>query len=338
MSIRKIAAKMAENWPAKVLSIGLAIIIFVFHRMSTQEERFFSVPLSIDRSGPLVPAASYPRMIRVNLRGEPASVFSIMENDIEVYIDMNRLEQPGVYTVPVQWRKRNTIQGGEPVQITVDPMEITLSLDHRITRTVPVTADLRGQIDTGHTMTWHSLNPAQVVIEGPAALISGVPEIFTEVINLAGRRNDFSQVAAILNPDPLVIILGSGTTEFRGSVAQIIPVRNIANVPIAITGLMEGLAGELEIAAANIRLEGGSQAALDAFVPGADFLQVDASGIEQPGTYILRVLAASADNVSITVDLEEVILYISLSDIADPRYPGDLTGLDDIIYDEDEAL
>jgi YbbR domain-containing protein len=241
MSIRKIAAKMAENWPAKVLSIGLAIIIFVFHRMSTQEERFFSVPLSIDRSGPLVPAASYPRMIRVNLRGEPASVFSIMENDIEVYIDMNRLEQPGVYTVPVQWRKRNTIQGGEPVQITVDPMEITLSLDHRITRTVPVTADLRGQIDTGHTMTWHSLNPAQVVIEGPAALISGVPEIFTEAINLAGRRNDFSQVAAILNPDPLVIIWAAALPSFAGALRRSFRCAISPTFPSPLPGLWKDL-------------------------------------------------------------------------------------------------
>ena len=320
MNARKILLKAIENWPAKVLSIGLALMLFVFHRMSTLEERFFSVPLNIERSGPLVPSTPYPRMIRVNLRGEPASIFSIMESDIEVYVDMERLEQPGVYTVPVQWRTRGAALGAEPVQITVDPMEITLSLDHRISRAVPVTASLRGQIEAGHLLTYYSLNPAEVVIEGPAGLISGIPEIFTEVIELDGRRNDFSVTAVVLNPNPLMIIRGSGTSEFRGNITQIIPVRNIANVPITITGLMQDFSGELELAAAGIRLEGESQAVLDGFTPPPGFLRVDGSGINQPGTYILRVLAGNAENVTIRVEPEEVRLHVSPVEAANGEY------------------
>ena len=305
---------MIKNWPAKVLSIALAILLVVFHRMSTLEERFFSVPLSIERGGPLVPSSPYPRMIRVNLRGEAASIFSIMENDIEVYVDVERLESPGMYTVPVQWRKRNVTQAMEPVQITVDPMEITLALDHRLSRAVPVTASLRGQVDAGHTMLSYSLSPDQVIIDGPAGLISSISEIFTEVIDLGGRRSDFSVTALVVNPDPLMIIRGSGVSEFHASVTQIIPIRNITNVPINITGLMEELSGELEINTASIRLEAGSQDALDGFTPGPGFLRVDGSGIDQPGTYILRILAASAENVIIRVEPEEVIIHVAAAE------------------------
>jgi len=311
LNARKILLKAIENWPAKVLSIGLALMLFVFHHMSTLEERFFSVPLNIERTGPLVPSTPYPRMIRVNLRGEPASIFSIMESDIEVYVDMERLEQPGVYTVPIQWRTRGAALGAEPVQITVDPMEITLSLDHRISRAVPVTASLRGQIETGHLLTYYSLSPAEVIIEGPASLISGIPEIFTETIELDGRRSDFSITTVVLNPNPLMIIRGSGTSEFRGNITQIIPVRNIANVPIAITGLVEDFTGELETLFAGIRIEGESQAILDGFTPPPGFLRVDGSGINQPGTYILRVLSGNAENVTIRVEPEEVRLHVS---------------------------
>jgi len=314
LNARKIFAKVIKNWPAKVLSIALAILLVVFHRMSTLEERFFSVPLSIERGGPLVPSSPYPRMIRVNLRGEAASIFSIMENDIEVYVDVERLESPGMYTVPVQWRKRNVTQAMEPVQITVDPMEITLALDHRLSRAVPVTASLRGQVDAGHTMVSHSLSPDQVIIDGPAGLISSISEIFTEVIDLGGRRSDFSVTALVVNPDPLMIIRGSGVSEFHGSVTQIIPIRNITNVPINITGLMEELSGELEINTASIRLEAGSQDALDEFTPGPGFLRVDGSGIDQPGTYILRILAASAENVIIRVEPEEVIIHVAAAE------------------------
>ena len=314
MNVRKLLSRAVEHWPAKVLSIGLAIMLFVFHQMSTLEERFFSVPLTVHRDGPLVPSSPYPRMIRVNLRGEANNIFSVMESDIEVYIDMNRLETPGVYTIPVQWRKRDAMQGMETVQITVDPMEITISVDQLLNRTVPVTASLRGQIDSGYTMTSHSLNPAQVIIEGPAALVSGVSEIFTEVIDLGGRRNNFAVTAAILNPDPLMIIRGSGTSEFRGNVTQVIPVRTIAQVPIAVTGLAPGLAGELQNPAAGIRLEGGTQAALDMFTPPPAFLSVDASEIHEPGTHTLPVMVLAFANVNVRVDPAQVIIHVSYAE------------------------
>jgi len=314
LNARKIFAKAVENWPAKVLSIGLAIILFVFHRMSALEERFFSVPLNIERSGSLVPASPYPRMIRVSLRGEANSLFSITEGDIEVYVDMDGLEQPGVYTVPVQWRKRGVAAGTEPVQITVDPMEVTISLDHRLSKAVPLAAALRGHVEAGHTITSYYLNPAEVVIEGPAGLISGISEIFTEAIDLDGRRSDFSITAMVLNRDPLMIIRGSGTTEFNARISQIIPVRNIPNVPISITFLAEEFIGELEIYTGNIRLEGASQYVIDRFMPPYGFLRVDCSEIDQPGVYTLRVLAGIAENVNIMVEPEEVTLRVSFAE------------------------
>ena len=311
MNAGKIFAMAVENWPAKVLSIALAITLFVFHRMSTLEERFFSVPLNIQHSGSLVPSSPYPRMIRINLRGESNNIYSIMESDIEVFIDMDNLELPGVYTVPVKWRNKSLAQGLEPVQITVDPMEITLSMDHRMSKLVPVAAVLRGQVEAGYIMTAYSLSPAEVVIEGPAGLITQVSEVFTEPIDLDGRRSAFSVTAAVLNRDPLMIIRGSGNSEFSATVSRIIPVRNIANVPIAITALMEGFSGRLEPPAASIRLEGESQGALDRFTPPPGFLGVDASEISEPGTYILRVEAANAENMIIRLEPGQVRLHVS---------------------------
>jgi len=311
LNARKIFHNAVENWPAKVLSIGLAIILFVFHRMSTLEERFFSVPLNIERDSLLVPSSPYPRMIRINLRGEANSVFSVMEDDIGVYVKINDLNEPGVYTVPVQWHNKGGTQRMEPLQITVDPMEITLSLDRRVSKAVPLAATLRGQVEAGYTMTSYSLNPAELIIEGPAELIRNVSEVFTEAIDLDGRKSEFSVTANILNRDPLMVIRGSGTSEFHGIISQIIPVRNITNVPIAITGLAEGFTGELEIKAGSIRLEGGNQDAIDRYTPRPDFLRVDCSRISEPGTYTLRVLAGTAENMSVMVDPTEVRVAVS---------------------------
>jgi len=311
--LRKLFEKAAENWPAKVLCLGLAIVLFVFHRMSTLEVRFFSVPLNIERRGALMPSSSYPRMIRVSLRGEANSIYPIMEDDIEVYVDMDAVDAPGTYTVPVQWRKKGTALGVEPLQVTVDPVEITLSLDQKISKFVPLTASFRGNVERGFTLTSYSLNPTQIIIDGPAELMGGIFELYTEPIDLDGRRSDFTATVNILNRDPLIVIRGNGTTEFRGNISQIIPVRNIPNVPITITNLKEGLTGELETMVGNIHLEAENQEAVDHFAPSPDFLTVDCSGISEPGTYVLKVIAADSGGLKLIVDPEEVKIRIGLS-------------------------
>ena len=313
MNPRKLFAKAVENWPAKVLCMGLAIVLFVFHRMSSLEVRFFSVPLNVERRGALMPSSSYPRMIRVSLRGEANSIYPIVEDDIEVYVDMDAFDTPGTYTVPVQWRKKGTALGVEPLQVTVDPVEITLSLDQKISKLVPLTASFRGNVETGYTLTSYSLNPNQIIIDGPAELMGGIFELYTEPIDLDGRRTDFTATVNILNRDPLIVIRGSGTTEFHGNISQIIPVRNIPNVPITITNLKEGLTGDLETKAGSIHLEGKDQEAVDHFSPSPGFLTVDCSGISEPGTYVLKVNAADSGGVNLIIDPEEVKIAISLS-------------------------
>jgi hypothetical protein len=99
-------ANAVRNWPVKVLSIGLAIILFVFHRMSNLETRFFSVPLVIERLNGMMPSGAYPRMIRIGLRGEANAIFPILEEDIVAYVDMEKINSPGTYRVPVEWRKK----------------------------------------------------------------------------------------------------------------------------------------------------------------------------------------------------------------------------------------
>ena len=299
-----------ESWPAKILCVGLAIILFVFHRLSTLEQRFFSVPLKIEHKGILMPASYYPRMIRVSLRGEANSIYPIMEDDIEVYVNMNLFDKPGSYTVPVEWRKKGTAQGIEPLQITVDPMEITLTMDLKISKFVPLTANLQGQVESGFTMTSYSLNPTQVILDGPADLMGGIFGLDTEPIDLIGRRSDFSVTLNILNRDPLISIRGDGITEFRGNISRIVPVRNIPNVPVFVTGVKEGLKGELESRTINIHLEGESQEALDRFEPPPDFLSIDCSGITGPGTYTLKVSAGTLKDIILRSDPGEVTIQI----------------------------
>ena len=314
MNWRKLLAKLVNNWPAKVLSLALAIILFVFHRVSSLETRFFSAPITIEHLYGMMPSSPYAMMIRVSLRGETQNVHSILEDDIEVYVDMANNTAPGAYIVPVQWRTKGTAQGVQPLQISVDPREISLVVDTRISKLVPVSANFRGQVDAGYVMSSYNFNPPYVIVDGPAEFMGSISELHTELIDLDGRRNDFSISVNILRSDPLIAIRGNGTTELNGKISQIIPIRDIRNVPIAITGIREGFRAELEIQAASIHLEGDNLYAVNNFIPSPEFLRIDCSGISEPGTYVLRVLAGSAENIIFRTEPMEVTVRISLEE------------------------
>jgi YbbR domain-containing protein len=314
----KIFSKAVRNWPAKVLSIVLAVFLFVFHRMSTLEEKFFSVPLNVETKGNLTPSSSYPRMIRVRVRGDPNSIYPIQEDDIEAFTDFEKYDVPGIYQAPVQIRKKGTALGIEPLEISVDPLTISLSLDQRISKFVPLAPNLRGRMDSGYSLSSYTLNPAQVIIDGPSELIAAISELHTDFIDLDGRTGNFSMMVNVLNRDPLIVIRGNGITEFRGFVSRIVPVRNIADIPIRLEGLDERFAGQSEIRAGSVHFEGGSQDELDRFTLPQDFLYVDCSKIEEPGTYTLPVLSAPVSGLTMTIDPAEVVVHVLPGDNETP--------------------
>jgi len=289
LNYRKLLFSIIENWPVKVLSIALALVLFVFNRLNTMATRPLSVPLSIETNSLLIPASSYPQNIRVTLRGEDDGLKSIVDSDIEAFVDFTRYELVGLYSAPVQIRKKGSAMGVEPLEISVNPLEISVHLDRRIIKVVPLTAAIQGRVAEGFDMVSYSMNPLELVVTGPMGALESISEIQTEPIDIDGRNGDFSVVTGIVNLNPFFVIRGSGTVEFSGIVRPSVSVRSIEGLPIAIIGLSPGFEADIGGKTGNVRIE-GSQSLLDQFQPHSRFLTVNCSGLSQPGNYTLPVV------------------------------------------------
>ncbi|MDR0289314.1 MAG: hypothetical protein LBI06_00075 [Treponema sp.] len=287
-SNRKFIDKIIENWPIKVLSIALALFLFVFNRLNTMTNRPLSVPLAIETDAALVPASDYPRNVRVTLRGEDASIKSIPDGDIEAYVDLSRHEEEGLYSASVQIRKKGIALSVEPLEISVYPLKIEVQLERRISKTLPLSALIRGRVADGFDLISHSITPLEVVVTGPLSALESVSQIRTEPIDLDGRTSSFTAEVNIANPNSLFEIRGSGIAEFSGIINLTVSVRSIDSIPIALVGLDPYLEADLGGRMGSVRIE-GRQANLDAFQPPFDFFSVDCSGLSRPGSYVLPV-------------------------------------------------
>jgi YbbR domain-containing protein len=310
LNSRNLFARAVKNWPAKVLSVALAIVLFIFHRMSVVEERFFSVPLVIETVGDLIPSGSYPRTIRVTLRGDANSIFPIAEEDIEVYLDLSGYIAAGTYRAPVEIRKKGSALGVDPLEVWVDPMEISIELDHKISKSVPLIPRYQGYVESGYELVSYTLEPTKAVIEGPSKLVSGISELTTEFVELSGRNADFSIVVRILNQEPLVVVQGNRIAEFRASIRAAIMIRTMDELPIEVIGLNGSLRAEPEVISGSIRLE-GAQKELEIYTPPGPVLTLDCSDITEPGEYTLPVRVAIPAQFSLArTEPEEVRVFI----------------------------
>jgi hypothetical protein len=290
----KVQELILHNWPAKILSVGCALVLFVFYQTSTLEERFFSVPLLIEGEGNMVPANDYPRMIRVTLRGNANSIYSIASSDIEAFIEIDGETEKGMRHFPVQVRKKETAlsagsgaAGAGAIEVSVDPIEVTVELDTKLSVFVSVLPKTRGEVAAGFELTKTTLNPSRIRVEGPEGLVRHYTELWTEAIDLEGRNADFTVVTRLANTDPLIIIQGESVIEFHGTVRSVMIIRSFTDVPVSAHNLDARLRLTEPPVSGELRLE-GPQNVLETWIPGENVF-VDCAGITEPGEYDLRL-------------------------------------------------
>lgn len=264
----------------------------MFNRMSTLEERFFSVPLRVQTESSLVPASSYPRMVRVSLRGEPNSIIPILEDDIEAYLDLTAVKTEGAYSAAVKIRKKGTAIGVDPLEVTVDPMEISINMEEKLTKTVPISAQFRGSLESGYELSAYSLEPSSVEISGPRGLVETVRNLETEYIELSGRKEDFSANPLIVNLNNLITVHGSGQSAFRGTVRQAVMNRVLDRVPLVISGLMDGLVARPAMVYGSVQLQ-GAESELSSYIPDASLLSADCTAVDSPGVFTVPLIVSA---------------------------------------------
>jgi YbbR domain-containing protein len=218
---RTFLIKITEKWPVKVLSVAAALIISVFYRMNTLETRYFSVPLVVETNDSFIAVNSFVNSVRINLRGEGSSIHTIFENDIIAYIDLDKYKNDGTYKAPVQIRKKGSALGIEPLEITVIPIEISVTMEEKISRDIPVYPVITGSPAYDFELTEQSIIPEIVTVDGPHTSIESIINFFTEVIDLEGRNDTFSVIVNIINDNPLVTIQGNRSIVYHGTILPI---------------------------------------------------------------------------------------------------------------------
>jgi YbbR domain-containing protein len=277
------------DWPAKVLSIAGAIALFFFYQFNRLEERPLSVPLQVEVNNELVPSSQYPRTVRLVVRGEANAIYSILEEDLRASIDLGPYKTAGIVRVPVLIDKRGSALGIDPLEISVEPPEIAISIEPRVKRDIHVVPSFRGYLEPGYELAGFKLEPSKIEVAGPASLMDKIEDVATEPIELTGRSENFTVRTSLSARNPLLFFLTSDTFVFTAEIKKTLVFRVFQDLTVTYVGLPDNLtvrepepAGTARVAASSVELDG--------FVPADGVLEADLSRISQPGVYSVPVI------------------------------------------------
>ncbi len=275
---------LMRNWPAKILSLVAAIFLFLFYTVNSLEERFFTVPLKLYLSEGFVAAGPYPRSVRVTLRGDSDTIYRILEEDIEVYADFTRHANEGLYRASIEFIGRGSAETSGPLEITVEPRELTLEIEKNQRKSVKVLPTMTGYPEKGFELSQYFITPNTVDVEGPRSHVENLDTVLTETVDLSGRSSDFTFRARLNVEDPYITLPGGDSVEFLGIVRETVITKTFTEIGMVTFDLDPRFKLANPPQTGTIQLQ-GAQLSVGAMGPEDLFLSIDCSRIQAPGVY-----------------------------------------------------
>lgn len=281
---------MKLPWPLgqlglKSLSIGIALLLWVFVAGDETVERGLRVPLELQQfPDGIEMVGEAPSLIDVRVRGGSATLSQLGTGDIVAQLDLKaaRIGRRLYQLTPEQVRVPFGVQ-----VVQVAPPTVALTFEPSISRMVPVVPDVAGDPLPGFVVGDTTIDPPEVEVTGPQSAVQRVTEAVTETISVADAKASVRERVTIGLLDSAVRLK---TPRLADVVVQVIPgpvERTLNDRPVRLHGATRGVTVSAEPRVVDVVLRGSREGV--SRVEADDVVaSIDVSGLGV-GTYTLPV-------------------------------------------------
>ncbi len=290
MMLRTFFDKLFNNWQAKLLSFGLAVLLYVAFQIITLDTKHISVPLQIRSEGNFGLIDTPPEYVRIELRGESGDIVSIQDSDIEAFLDISHVSSGGEISIPVEIVLAESLTLIDPLEIQVVPNTITVTVENYIVDWVPVEPSFAGTPLDGYEMTSWESSHKDVKVYGPKSIVESTTAVYANFVDLNEKTQSFSVETNLETLSDKVYLIDADTTTVSVVIEpQIISVAYNNIVPQS-SSLLETFTLLQPIAPIAVEIS-GEMNPLSLYVPNPNVLEVDFSSVTEVGVYTLPVIA-----------------------------------------------
>lgn len=198
----RVVEAITHNFPLKVLSLALSIVLFsIVHSDQDAQRTVFLdvVALLPDPGADRMLLTDLPHEVKVTLRGSRARINALHRDDFRpITMDLTDTNRRFYYFDHQAVELDGNIQ-----VVTIEPSSIVLEWATAAERRVPIKLRLDGEPASDIAVQEPvELTPAAVTIRGPAASVDGISAVFTDVISVEGLPGGVHERRVALEPLP----------------------------------------------------------------------------------------------------------------------------------------
>lgn len=274
------------DWGLKFGAVLLGGCLWLYAVSGHSFNREFAIPLVVadpaNPTGgfPIVLASPPPTTVRVVVKGVGMDLLRTSASDLKLSV-VPKSREVGTLTVRLREDqvKINT-EYNIVVERVVEPRELSLQVDRRAERSVPVRPRVGLRIADAYTQVGSvRVSPDSVRMVGPASQLRSVAAIETDSLFEEELRADVDRMVAVRPPPDTMIRLSTGEVRVTIDVQELAEYE-LPEVPVAVRGGPEGAA--VRPARVTVRVRGGADL-IGALDPETDLgLYVEYSAGLQP--------------------------------------------------------
>ena len=238
-----------KNAAIKVVALLFAILLWGYvltDQNPSRTKTVANVPTSFEGEAELLAQglcvrgdrAAILSDVTVQVRTQIAYYASLTANQISATISLRNISEARTYELPVN----ATVSGGYGVVQSVTPGTVSVEIDTRLTKTIPVTTVYTGTLPDGY---WADMSASSVTtrvdVEGPKTDIERIKRAEC-VVDLSDCTSTiystydiilYDENDEVISPDILIGTVPTSTVR--------IPIYPVKTVPVNVKGSLEGL-------------------------------------------------------------------------------------------------
>jgi YbbR domain-containing protein len=227
---QKLRHTRIENKGLKLLSLLLAILLFVVSRQPVSDVRLVSVPIEYrGLSEGVQISGDAEQTVSVRLSGPRDLVRSLLSNQVLVVADLSNKE-PGERTAQLKADESSLPENVKVLQIK--PASIRIKLEPTARKRVKVEAQFMGQVEDGYEFYRARLTPDEVEIEGPQSQVNKLGRVMTEAVTLTGQKASFQTSVEVETPHDSLRVKPPSTINLSVEIGEARGLRRFAHVPL----------------------------------------------------------------------------------------------------------
>ena len=182
---------LKRNWPAKLLSLLAAIVMwfFIMRDQNPVMEVTYTVPVQVQNLKDNYIIEDAPDTVKIVLSGPRDTIISMKADNLRAYIDASGVK-PGQNNVTIGF-----MPSGMSL-VEIKPDTITINVDEFAARKIPVEIVPIGKFSDDIALKSVTVVPKEVTVSGRKQLVNAVNKVVMKV-NIAGQTKNFSAVSTL---------------------------------------------------------------------------------------------------------------------------------------------